>query len=145
MGGFWISSGFVLLYKDADLAFQIIGKRTSRIMGLVAIATGLLVLARPFAEQFVAPKIVIQLLGSVVLLTGILHIWGQIRISRFRINKRTWGHFVLGLFEVILGLMLFVSPLTLSRWTYLAATVWALVGGATILGTAVYDFFQAKK
>ena len=142
MGGFWLSSGLVLLHKDADIAFKEIGKRTSLIMGLVAIGTGLLVITRSFTEHWLDQGVVIRLLGAVVLLTGILHIWGELRISRFRINRLTLGHFVLGAFEVILGAMLLISPLSLGWWTYTAAMIWALVGGVTILGTAIYDHFH---
>jgi uncharacterized membrane protein HdeD (DUF308 family) len=143
MGGFWISSGLVLLHKDADLA-KLIGMRTSIMMGLVGIITGLLVLTRPLTEQWLDHILVIELLGLVVLLTGILHTWGEIRISRFRRGKRTWGHLALGVFEMILGAMLLFSPLSLGLWTYAAATIWALVGGATILGSAVYDYVYSS-
>jgi hypothetical protein len=45
---------------------------------------------------------------------------------------------------MILGAMLLFSPLSLGLWTYAAATIWALVGGATILGSAVYDHFYSS-
>jgi hypothetical protein len=43
---------------------------------------------------------------------------------------------------MILGAMLLFSPLSLGFWTFSAAILWALVGGVTILGTAVYDHFH---
>lgn len=145
MGGFWLSSGLVLLHKDADRAFKVLGRRTTQIAGLVAIVSGLLVVLRRFLEGWIDQGLVVQMLGLVIFLTGILHMWGEIRISRFRISRLTWGHFVLGIFETILGIMLLLSPLSFGWPVYLAATIWAFVGGVTITVSAVYDHLQTRK
>lgn len=41
--------------------------------------------------------------------------------------------------------MLLISPLSYGPLVYLAATIWALVGGVTIIGTAVSDRFKSRR
>jgi uncharacterized membrane protein HdeD (DUF308 family) len=51
----------------------------------------------------------------------------------------------LGLFEILLGGMLFASPLDRSPFVYFVAMAWALVGGVMILGSAVFNRFRSSK
>jgi len=44
---------------------------------------------------------------------------------------------LLGLFEMVLGIMLVIEPLDQGPVVYFAATVWALVGGVILIGDAV--------
>ena len=43
---------------------------------------------------------------------------------------------MLGVFEIILGAMLIIEPLGRSTAFYLAATIWALMGGFILIGDA---------
>ena len=142
MGLFWLTSGFLLLHKDADRAFKAIGKRTSIVLSVVAIVTGLLVVTRRFTEPWVGRGYLVQGLGLVILLTGVLHVIGELRAGLLRGSGTTIAHFALGIFEIIMGGMLFLSPLSFSPFMYLVATIWALVGGGLIIGTAVYDRYK---
>jgi uncharacterized membrane protein HdeD (DUF308 family) len=145
MGFFWISSGLILLRRDSDIALESLGKRTSLIIGFLAILSGLLVVTRRIAQIWVDQALVVQLLGIVILLTGVLHALSQFRILRARKSGATLAHVFLGLFEILLGGMLFASPLDRSPLGYLVAMVWALVGGVMILGSAVFDRFRSPK
>ena len=68
--------------------------------------------------------------------TGETHFLSE---NRSRMWPRTWSWtaFLLGLFEIVLGLMLVVEPMGRGPWVYLAASVWALIGGVILLGDAV--------
>jgi uncharacterized membrane protein HdeD (DUF308 family) len=145
MGFFWLTSGLLLLRHDSKEVFQALGRRTSLIIGLAGILAGLLMVTRSVTEHWVDSALLMQLLGIVILLTGVLHVVAEVRVARVRKGARTLAHFVLGVFEIILGAMMFISPLSYGPLTYLAATIWALVGGATIIGTAVYDRFKPHK
>jgi len=123
MAGFWISTGLLLLRKDSDEAFQAIGKRSSLIFGVIAIVAGLLVMTRRMTREWVNPALQVQILGLVILLTGVLHMVGVVRLRRVRKGGRTWAHIVLGLFEIILGAMLFISPLAYGPPVYWAAMI----------------------
>jgi uncharacterized membrane protein HdeD (DUF308 family) len=61
-------------------------------------------------------------------------------------RKWSWTAFLLGLFEIVLGLLLVVEPLGRGPVVYFAASIWALVGGAILLGDAVrlHKLQQAK-
>jgi uncharacterized membrane protein HdeD (DUF308 family) len=48
----------------------------------------------------------------------------------------------LGIFEIVLGAMLFISPLAYGPPVYWTAMIWALVGGGMIIGSAVFDRFK---
>ena len=78
-----------------------------------------------------------------------MHIFGGFRTGpvetdpasqiRFRGLPRTWSWtaFLLGVFEIVLGIMLVIEPLGRGPVIYFAASVWALVGGAILIGDAV--------
>lgn len=145
MGIFWLSTGLLVLRRDSHEAFLAIGKRTSLETGLVAVITGMLVITRRITERWVDAALLVQLLGMIIMLTGALHVWGMVRIIRHRMGGRPLAHLILGVFEVVLGGMLLISPLSYGPTTYLVAMIWALVGGGTIIGTTVYDRIKSGK
>lgn len=61
----------------------------------------------------------IQVLGAVIILTGLLHVFGGFRTGEDRAYRRpglmarnrSLTSFLLGVFEIILGLLLFLEPL----------------------------------
>jgi len=145
MGFFWLSSGFLLLFKQSEEASQVMGKRTSLIVGVVAVVGGLLVVSRRVTEKWLDQTLLVQVLGIVIILTGVMHIFGEYRAGLQERKGYRLAHLILGIFEVILGAMLLISPLSYGPLTYLVATIWALVGGVTITGTAVYERIKARK
>lgn len=82
-------------------------------------------------------EVFISVLGLVIALTGILHVFGGFRMGLDLGRRRSWSAFLLGVFEVILGVLLVVAPLERGTAVYLATSVWALVGGFILLGVAV--------
>ena len=115
MGLFWLTSGVVLIRHTHPVFGRsedgTLGKRMSILLGAIGILTGLLVLTRSLAVQAIPEVVLFELLGAVILLTGILHLIGEFRIGRMLKAKRTTGHKILAIFEIALGVMLIVSPL----------------------------------
>jgi uncharacterized membrane protein HdeD (DUF308 family) len=142
MGVFWLTSGIALLRQGADSG---LGSRTSRVVALVGILTGLIVFFRDVVRSWLAEVVVFELLGAVILLTGALHVLGEFRIGGWATRKTTWGHFFLGIFEIVLGAMLLFSPLDQGPIVYWTATLWALVSGTLIIGSALYNRFLARR
>jgi uncharacterized membrane protein HdeD (DUF308 family) len=76
-------------------------------------------------------------------LTGLLHIFGGFRTGPVETHllshnrKWSWTAFLLGLFEMVLGLMLVIEPMGRGPLVYFAASVWALIGGVILLGDAL--------
>lgn len=133
MGFFWLSSGFALIRKE-----QIFGQRKSWAIGLVAFFTGLLVVFRNLTRHWVPEIAVIELLGVVILLTGVLHMMGVFRLGGVLKRRHETLHFLLGLFEIVLGLVLILSPLERGPITYWTATIWALIFGGLVLGDILF-------
>lgn len=146
MGFFWLANGIILLRHThpvyGDQENRVLGKRMSIVLGVVAILAGLLVISRIFTRQVLPEELVIQVLGVVILLTGILHLLGEFRIGRYIKQKRTTAQKFLAVFEILLGGLLIYSPLDLRPIVYWAATAWALIGGGLIISDAIY---QARK
>jgi uncharacterized membrane protein HdeD (DUF308 family) len=88
---------------------------------------------------------VVELLGVVILLTGVLHMMGEFRLGGVFKRKHETLHFLLGLFEVVLGLTLILSPLEQGPITYWIATIWALIFGSLVIGEAVTERFRQSK
>lgn len=134
MGLFWLTSGIVSIRWAAS------GQRArgwSLLAGLIGVIAGIGFLSRSFSTKWIADEILFSVLGGVVLLTGILHIFGGFKIGGHQ--KQNWSitSFLLGLFEAVLGIMLIVEPMGRSKLFYLAATVWALIGGFILIGDAI--------
>jgi uncharacterized membrane protein HdeD (DUF308 family) len=142
MGIFWLTTGLALIRQGVDSE---VGSRSSKIIGLVAVLTGLFVLTRDIARDWLPEGTVVQLLGTVILLTGVLHILSEFRVGRWTKRGITWAHFFLGVFEIVLGATLLLSPLDQGPIVYWTATLWALVGGALIIGGALYNRFLARR
>ena len=51
---------------------------------MIAIVAGLLVITRRMTREWVNPALQVQILGLVILLTGLLHMVGVVRLRRVR-------------------------------------------------------------
>ena len=144
MGFFWLSIGFTILRRGQDDE-RYPGKWVAWIAGLVAVVTGLLVVTRRFTRQWVGEDFFFFLLGTVILATGLLHMFSQQRIGGFRRDRETRIHFFLGVFEVLLGGLLIFSPNVDQPIVYWAATAWAMIYGVFAFVTAVRSYQDRKK
>lgn len=144
MGFFWLSIGFATLRADKDTIANV-GKHTALVAGLVGIVTGLLVITRRFTRQWVGEEVLFALLGLVILTTGLMHMFSEVRIGGVTKSPRTGVHFLLGLLELLLGVLLLFSPSVDHPFVYWAATVWAFLYGGLYIGTAVTEYRQGNK
>ena len=134
MGMYWLVSGIVSLRWGAA------GERARGLpllAGLVGVLAGVAMLSRSVTSNFVATELVVSLVGVIILLTGLLHIFGGFRVGGTAGRQWSWTSLILGVFEVILGLLLIIAPLERGPLVYLAATVWAMVGGLILIGDAM--------
>ncbi|MGB5844432.1 MAG: DUF308 domain-containing protein, partial [Anaerolineales bacterium] len=110
MGLFWLTNGIILIRRTnvvfGEQTDRVLGKRTSLALGLVGILTGLLVITRSLTRNWVDEVVFMVLMGAVVLLTGMLHLFGEFRIGRVIKGKRTTAQKILAVFEIILGALL---------------------------------------
>lgn len=132
MGLFWLASGAM------SLRWGLAGERSkglSLLAGVVGVLAGLAMLSRTFVADYVSETTLFTVLGIIILLTGILHVSGGLKNSQN--NSWSWSGFFLGAFEIILGLIVIISPLDRSPFFYFVAVVWALLGGLILIGDAL--------
>lgn len=140
MGMFWLVSGIV------SVRWGVHGERArglSLLAGAAGVLAGVGMLSRRFTTGMVGEDILLSVVGLIILLTGLMHMIGGFRTSAvethlFSQNRKwSWTAFLLGLFEVVLGVMLVVEPMGRGPVVYFAASVWALVGGLILIGDAL--------
>jgi uncharacterized membrane protein HdeD (DUF308 family) len=139
MGMFWMLSGIISLRWGA------VGERSrplARLAGAIGILAGIVMLGRKMIGIVISEAILISLLGIVILLTGLLHAIGGFRTDE-DVRQWSWSSFTLGVIEIILGVLLILSPLELGQFVYWAVSIWAFVGGAIIIAEALYLRRQA--
>ncbi|UCG25199.1 MAG: DUF308 domain-containing protein, partial [Chloroflexota bacterium] len=94
MGMFWLASGIMSVRWGAT------GHTTRRpwpiLAGIAGIIAGLLALTRRLTAGALSEMLILNLLGGVMVLTGIIHITGGFRIGRQE-RHRTWASVLLGI------------------------------------------------
>ena len=145
MGMYWLVSGLM------SLRWGVRGERArglSVAAGVVGILAGVAMLGRFLSARWIAEDVIFYILGAVMALTGLMHVGGGFRAGkaepgwhagglRQRLRAWPWTAALLGVFEIVLGIMLIVSPYGRGPWFYAAGMIWALVGGAILIGDAI--------
>jgi uncharacterized membrane protein HdeD (DUF308 family) len=131
MGYFWLFSGFALIRNPHTE--KTIGKPMSWGIGLVAMITGLLVITRNFTRRWVPEIALVELLGLAIVITGVVHIFEQVKVGKVFKHREHTLDFMLGFYEIVLGLILISSPLEHGPITYWTATIWALLYGNMVI------------
>jgi uncharacterized membrane protein HdeD (DUF308 family) len=128
MGMFWLAGGLVGLRADVNGSG---GRRWMRIAGIIGVVTGLIVVLRHSLTGAISELNVFYLLGAVILLTGLMHvIFGFPSASG---GQRSWTSIILGLFEIVLAILVLVTPLVYSPLLYWTITLWAFLGGFLLI------------
>jgi uncharacterized membrane protein HdeD (DUF308 family) len=140
MGMFWLVSGIV------SLRWGVHGEKAqglSLLAGAAGVLAGIGMLSRRFTQGIVGEEILLSVVGLIILLTGLMHIFGGFRTGPVETHllsqnrQWSWTAFLLGLFEIVLGVILVVAPMNRGPVIYFAASVWALVGGTILIGDAL--------
>lgn len=134
MGAYWVSAGILSLRWGPSGER---GGKSSFLIGLIGILAGLAVIGRSLALNLVDERLVIMTLAVVISLTGLLHIFTGFQTKEGG-RRRQWASTLLGGFEVILGMILFLEPLNRDRpILLLAAMLWGFLGGAILMFDAL--------
>jgi uncharacterized membrane protein HdeD (DUF308 family) len=132
IGGFWVAGSLI------SLRWGFSHDRSRLLTILVALGgalAGLAVVGRGLIGRWIPGDGLTLLLGVMAILTGILHLTGNLQVKRFTNYSRTRSGSILGIFEIFLGVILI-----LSLWSTienrpllnLMAVAWALAGGVII-------------
>jgi uncharacterized membrane protein HdeD (DUF308 family) len=135
MGGYWLAAGII------SLRWGIAGQRAKGlplIAGVIGVLAGLTMLGRLVAQQWLPLDTLMAIVGVVIVLTGLIHLFGGFRQSEDLERKWSWSSFLLGVFEIVLGsLMVLASPGSTGTAVFWAASIWAFIGGALLIGDAL--------
>jgi len=146
MGMFWLTSGIAFLRTDPTSKM---GRRLSKLVGVVGIVTGLIVVVRYLSGKYLgvymlSDSIAAALLGTVILLTGIFHIVAEWEMKARATSLRVL-HTLLAAFEILLGVQLLILPLVGHVHIRQTISIWALIGGILFITTAVYERYLARE
>ncbi len=149
MGIFWLTTGILLLGHTSsalgDQTDRALGRKTSIVSGIVAVLTGMIIVSTSITRRWIDEVVLIELLGGVILLTGLLHLIGGFRAGRVIKIEHMGARKIFAIFEIVLGAMLIVSPLEQGPIIYWVATIWALIGGILIFSDAFYQGARLKR
>jgi uncharacterized membrane protein HdeD (DUF308 family) len=140
MGMFWLMGGFVLVRQELHKR----GHRLVLAAGFLGVLAGIAVVTRNLTRQYVDEFWVVEILGAVILLTGILHILGGFQFYGVSMHGRTVLSVMLGIFEILLGGALMLLQKGQSPLLYAIAIVWAMLGGIFLFGDALRQYRTHK-
>ena len=116
---------------------------TVRLVPMIAVSAAIgalsgvmIVIHRLFAPPL-DPAIFVYAFAAVAILTGVMHILGGYQIRQHHGRRWARGSFFLGLFEILLGVLLLLSPQEVSPGVMIAAMAWSLIGGIGLITDAL--------
>ena len=133
MGMFWLTSGII------GIRWGVSGERARGLpvlAGVVGVVAGLGMLARSLVPNVAPLEVFLSVLGLIILLTGLLHIYHGVGKGHSEGN-RSWPATILGVFEIVLGLILVFAPMERGPAILVAAGIWAALGGIILIGDAL--------
>jgi len=134
MGMFWLMAGVMSLRWGANGERA---RRVSVVAGIVGITAGVLVLARFVIISVVGEPIVFLIVGCLIVLIGLMHIFEGFRTGVERQRKRSWTSTLLGVFEIGLGAVVLTWRDEFGPVFYIISTAWAFLGAFVLLREAL--------
>lgn len=129
IGAYWMAAGFI----NVGAGLRSAQSRTlTVIFGVIGVLAGLTVQTRLIWGNLVTDVIFGRMLGFVALITGVLHFMGWMTVWSQKPGQRTRSGYLLGVFEIGLGLVLLLTDV-FGPVTRTAAIAWAFGGGVLLI------------
>ncbi|MEJ2752121.1 MAG: DUF308 domain-containing protein [Candidatus Promineifilaceae bacterium] len=141
MGGFWIAGSLLSIRWGFA---QEKSKALPVAVGILGLVGGLVLVSRRFVDNVVGPELLFVFIGAVAILTGLLHMDGRIPVHKRPIFRRTRSGVLLGIFEIVLGLILLFTPWQDRVLINYVALAWALIGSVVLFTDALAMRREAK-
>lgn len=141
IGVFWLAAGLMSLRWGTSGERA---QRTSVIVGSVGIVAGVLVLGRFLLIQLLGEAPIVLLIGVVVTLTGLVHVFEGFRTGTDRHRQRSWTSTLLGVFEIVLGVVVLVWREEFGPVFYAVVVIWAFLAAFALLREALRQRAHAK-
>jgi uncharacterized membrane protein HdeD (DUF308 family) len=133
MGMFWLMAGIMSLRWGANGERA---RRVSVVAGIIGITAGVLVLARFLILNVLGEEVVAAILGALIIMIGLVHIFEGFRTGADRQRQRSWTSTLLGVFEIGLGGVVLTWREEFGPGFYIIATIWAFLGAFVLLREA---------
>jgi uncharacterized membrane protein HdeD (DUF308 family) len=88
-------------------------------------------------EATVSFTLLATMFGAIAILTGLLHMLAGFRTSAAAGREWSWGSFLLGIIEMVMGLIVIASPGNPSKITFTVVSIWALIGGGGLIADSI--------
>lgn len=132
---YWLLSGALTIVSSTIGEYK--GSRVwGFLSGLVSLLAGIFMLAYPYVAE-VTTKILVYVFAFASVLYGILQIVEGTNVRKNAGKDWAWGNLLLGIFNIFFGLALFIFPLAAAVTYVWIAGIMAIVGGLTLLWTAI--------
>jgi uncharacterized membrane protein HdeD (DUF308 family) len=133
MGMFWLSIGLTSIAWARPRGRRIEWARWSLVAGLLGVLAGLIALVRPIATQFMATWVFVAMIGLLSIITGLAHIFGGFRTGSEDGVHWSWGSFLVGLVQVVLGVLVVIYPFEPIPPVLWMASAWCLITGVLLI------------
>jgi uncharacterized membrane protein HdeD (DUF308 family) len=142
IGMFWLAAGIM------SLRWGTAGERAQRVsvmVGIVGIVAGGLMLGRFLLAQVMGEEPIVLLIGVVVTLTGLVHVFEGFRTGADRQRRRSWISTLLGVFEIVLGVVVLLWRDDFGPVFYAAVVLWAFMAAFALLREALRQRTRASE
>ena len=133
MGLFWLTVGLTNIAWERSRSREIGLARWSMVAGILGVIAGTIALFRPLLALYFSNLVIALLLGVLVIFTGLLHIFGGFRISSAYGTQWAWGSYLVGIVQVILGLIVVIYPWEPIPIVWWIASLWCIITGILLL------------
>ena len=96
------------------------------VLGLVG---GISFILRPFLEGHLSATALTVIFGLIMLLTGLIHFLGGFRLGEAYGRRWSWSHEFLGLVEMAIGILIFISFIVTVENLRIILSLWGIVAG----------------
>ena len=130
LGIFWLIIGLTYLMNAREERKL---KPLMLVLGVVTILGGLVALNWPLLTSRFDLSTLTILAGSLILILGLLHVFGGFPAGSILGRRRDWGSLILGLLEIALGISALVSPGRLTIPAIIVSIVFSVIFGFVLL------------
>ena len=109
--------------------------------GFLGLAGGIAFFLRPALEGYLSITVLSIIFGSIMLLTGIIHILGGFRLGEAYGRRWTRGHLYLGLVEIVIGFLIFVTIFVTVENLRIILSFWGVIAGVGL----IFDGLNSRK
>jgi len=105
--------------------------------GALGLVAGIAFILWSFLESYLSSSVLTIIFGLIMLLAGSIHLLGGFRLSETYGRRWSWGHEFLGVVEIGIGLLIFVSLFVTVDNLRIILSFWGIVAGIGLIADGV--------